>query len=59
MGRHVMILGGSGPVCPLRPIRGSSWYNIPKNARTALRQWNDPSDRIHFLGFRLARTLTP
>jgi formylglycine-generating enzyme required for sulfatase activity len=58
-GRSVMILGGSGPVCPLRPARGGSWYNIPKNARTAVRQWVDPVDRIHFLGFRLARTLTP
>jgi formylglycine-generating enzyme required for sulfatase activity len=59
MGRHVIILGGSGPVCPLRPIRGSSWYNIAKSVRTALRRWIDPADRIHFLGFRLARTLTP
>ena len=54
-----MILGGSGPVCPQRPARGGSWYNIPKNARTGIRQWVDPVDRIHFLGFRLARTLTP
>jgi formylglycine-generating enzyme required for sulfatase activity len=58
-GRNIMILGHSGPVCPLRPARGGSWYNIPKNARPAVRQWVDPVDRIHFMGFRLARTLTP
>jgi formylglycine-generating enzyme required for sulfatase activity len=58
-GRNIMMLGHSGPVCPLRPARGGSWYNIPKNARTAVRQWLEPVDRIHFLGFRLARTLTP
>jgi len=58
-GRNVMILGAPGPVCPFHPARGGSWYNIPKNARAALRQWVDPVDRIHFMSFRLARTLTP
>jgi formylglycine-generating enzyme required for sulfatase activity len=58
-GRMMIAVGGSGPVCGLRPVRGGSWYNFPKNLRAAVRIWADPDDRVHYVGFRVARTLTP
>jgi formylglycine-generating enzyme required for sulfatase activity len=58
-GRMAIGLGGSGSVCPLRPVRGGSLYNFPKNLRAAVRIWADPDDRVHYVGFRVARTLTP
>jgi len=59
VGRMMIVVGGSGPVCGLRPVRGGSWYNFPKNLRAAVRIWADPDDRVHYVGFRVARTLTP
>jgi len=45
--------------CRIRPARGGSWYNVPRNLRAAVRIWADASYRLNFLGFRLAMTLTP
>jgi len=45
--------------CRIRPARGGSWYNFPRNLRTAVRIWANASYRLNYLGFRVARTLTP
>ena len=45
--------------CRIRPARGGSWYNFPKNLRAAVRIWANANYRLNYLGFRLARTLTP
>jgi formylglycine-generating enzyme required for sulfatase activity len=45
--------------CRIRPARGGSWYNFPKNLRAAARIWANANYRLNYLGFRLARTLTP
>jgi formylglycine-generating enzyme required for sulfatase activity len=45
--------------CRIRPVRGGSWYNLPRNLRVAVRIWADASYRLNYLGFRLAMTLTP
>lgn len=37
-------------------VRGGSWYNGPRGVRGAARLRGNPLDRIHFGGFRLART---
>lgn len=38
-------------------IRGGSWFYSPAWVRSAYRNWNWPSLRNSFLGFRLARSL--
>jgi formylglycine-generating enzyme required for sulfatase activity len=43
--------------CRIRPSRGGSWYNFPRNLRAAARIWANASYRLNYLGFRLARTL--
>jgi formylglycine-generating enzyme required for sulfatase activity len=37
--------------------RGGSWYAVPRNIRSALRDKSVPDDRDNDLGFRIARTL--
>ena len=43
--------------CGYRVVRGGSWKSYPPNVRAARRLWFDLGDRIHFVGFRVARTL--
>ncbi|MDG4551118.1 MAG: SUMF1/EgtB/PvdO family nonheme iron enzyme [Candidatus Contendobacter sp.] len=38
-------------------VRGGSWYRYPNRVRSALRSWDDPTDRDYHQGFRLARSL--
>jgi formylglycine-generating enzyme required for sulfatase activity len=45
--------------CPARVLRGGSWYNYPRNLRSADRNRNNPGYRYNIIGFRVARTLTP
>ena len=42
-----------------RVMRGGSWIDDPELLRSAVRAWGQPADRILYVGFRLARTLTP
>jgi formylglycine-generating enzyme required for sulfatase activity len=42
-----------------RVLRGGSWYNYPRNLRSADRDRDGPDYRSRYGGFRLARTLTP
>ena len=42
---------------PLRVMRGGSWFMIPNDLRAAYRSMGHPVVRIHYIGFRLARTL--
>ena len=43
----------------LRLIRGGSWYMPAQYSRSAMRNRRNPSDRYSYVGFRLARTLSP
>ena len=43
--------------CGQRVLRGGSWYNLPRNLRSAFRYRNPVGFRYYYLGFRLARTL--
>ena len=45
--------------CDRRVLRGGSWYDDPRNLRAALRDWYGTVNRYDYLGFRVARTLTP
>ena len=45
--------------CSRRVLRGGSWGNVPQYLRSADRSWNYPSDRLGWLGFRVARTVLP
>ena len=45
--------------CSRRVLRGGSWYFSPWGLRSAYRFRSSTGDRINFLGFRVARTLTP
>ena len=45
--------------CRRRPLRGGSWDLGPRDARSAIRDWNTNGDRNDGDGFRVARTLTP
>ena len=45
--------------CAVRISRGGGWGSIAANHRSAVRNARfGPGDRFHFLGFRVARTLT-
>jgi formylglycine-generating enzyme required for sulfatase activity len=43
--------------CSRRVLRGGSWGNIPQFLRSAYRRRSDPSFRVDYFGFRVARTL--
>ena len=59
--------GGLGELCKealvgkeLRVLRGGSWYSSPEDLRSAYRIWILATYRNDdFIGFRVARTLTP
>ena len=54
--------GGSGfcrYACGERALRGGSWSSPPGNLRFAHRTWGNTSDRAHYAGFRVARSLAP
>jgi formylglycine-generating enzyme required for sulfatase activity len=40
-----------------RVFRGGSWSNVAVNCRSAFRDWDVPSFRLNYLGFRLSRTV--
>ncbi len=44
--------------CGLRVARGGSWFNKPRDLRSALRYWIDPDYRLNNVGLRVGRTLT-
>ena len=43
--------------CSLRVFRGGSWGSRPSFVRSAIRDRDQPSERVSGLGFRVARTL--
>ena len=43
--------------CSRRVLRGGSWSNVPRHARSANRNGSDTGGRDDFAGFRVARTL--
>ncbi len=45
--------------CPERVLRGGSWDVIPRYLRSAIRDRGAPDDRDGYVGFRVARMLTP
>ena len=49
----------NGGDCPLRVVRGSSWFSNPGPPRSAVRGWGAPDRRNSYLGFRVGRTLEP
>ena len=49
----------TGSVCGFRMLRGGSWVYGPWNLRSAIRASFETGDRFGYIGFRVARTLTP
>jgi formylglycine-generating enzyme required for sulfatase activity len=45
--------------CSVRVLRGGSWRAVPRDLRSASRNWVATGGRGADLGFRVARTLTP
>ena len=45
--------------CPMRVLRGGSWFSDPWYLRSSYRNWVVPGNRASGYGFRVARTLTP
>ena len=45
--------------CSKRVLRGGSWGYVPRDLRCAVRDRNSTGNRNGFVGFRIARTLTP
>jgi formylglycine-generating enzyme required for sulfatase activity len=43
--------------CGVRVLRGGSWYYVPRNLRSAGRNWISPDFRSGDVGFRVGRTL--
>jgi formylglycine-generating enzyme required for sulfatase activity len=43
--------------CSLRVLRGGSWGSLPNWLRSADRRWGSSTNRINYIGFRLARDL--
>jgi formylglycine-generating enzyme required for sulfatase activity len=48
-----------GGNCDRRVVRGGAWFFNPDNLRSASSYWYPTGDRYDFVGFRVARTLTP
>jgi formylglycine-generating enzyme required for sulfatase activity len=44
---------------PSRVVRGGSWFSVPALLRSSYRYWFGPVDRYSYLGFRVARDLSP
>ena len=51
-------LSASGGDCELRVLRGGSWFNSPRNLRSANRYGSNATARFDDNGFRIARTLS-
>ena len=51
--------GRAGGDCSGRVLRGGSWDARPRDLRSANRYRDTTGNRSDFLGFRIARTLTP
>ena len=49
----------SGGDCSRRVLRGGSWNLEPRNLRSSIRFWSTASRRNNYIGFRIARTLSP
>ena len=49
----------SGGDCNMRMSRGGSWNSLLPRVLQSARNWNAARSRDNFLGFRIARTLTP
>jgi formylglycine-generating enzyme required for sulfatase activity len=49
----------AGGDCSLHLVRGGSWFDIPEDARSAMRFPDSTGARSFNLGFRVARTLGP
>ena len=45
--------------CGSRGVRGGAWNYVPRALRSAVRYWHAIGYRDNYLGFRVARTLTP
>ena len=45
--------------CSVRVLRGGAWYNEPGYLRSAIRGRSSTGNRGDYVGFRVARTLTP
>ncbi len=45
--------------CSKPVLRGGSWVDFAEYLRSAARYWSPPGFRHYFIGFRVARTLTP
>jgi formylglycine-generating enzyme required for sulfatase activity len=45
--------------CDERATRGGSWSDQPGDLRAAARSWESADERSPYIGFRVARTLTP
>ena len=45
--------------CAKRVLRGGSWFSGPRSLRAAGRIRSPTGARVNFIGFRVARTLTP
>ena len=43
--------------CEYRVLRGGSWYNLPKFARSAFRGWNMPARQFTYYGIRVAQDI--
>ena len=49
----------TGGNCEGRMLRGGSWDDLPWDLRSAVRGWVGSGLRSFYIGFRVARTLTP
>ena len=49
----------AGGDCGIRVVRGGSWIRPPEKLRSATRAWDAIMNRTDFVGFRVARTLSP
>ena len=55
--RYEIIASGTSRKGRKRVLRGGSWINNARNLRSAQRNANDPGNRNHNIGFRLAGAL--